>query len=43
MESIHIETTNRCTLESPACPRTTWKQMLGSKLPKQDLQIEELE
>tara|TARA_B100001123_G_C15340400_1_gene1034600 strand:+ start:4563 stop:5483 length:921 start_codon:yes stop_codon:yes gene_type:complete len=43
MESIHIETTNRCTLECPACPRTTWKQMLGSNLPKQDLDLDELE
>ena len=43
MESLHIETTNRCTLECPACPRTTWKQMLGSNMPRQDLDLDELE
>lgn len=43
MTSLHIELTNRCTLECPACPRTIWKKILNKPVPKHDLSITSLE
>ena len=36
---LHIEVTSRCTLECPACPRTSWKEITKIPMPKQDLDI----
>jgi MoaA/NifB/PqqE/SkfB family radical SAM enzyme len=38
---MHIETTTRCTLACPACPRTVIADKLGT-FPKQDLVIDDL-
>jgi MoaA/NifB/PqqE/SkfB family radical SAM enzyme len=38
---MHIETTTRCTLACPGCPRTVISDKLGS-FPKQDLALEDL-
>lgn len=35
-ETLHIETTNRCTLACPACPRTIWKNVIGKPVSKRD-------
>lgn len=43
MTSLHIELTNRCTLECPACPRTTWKDILKKPIKKADLNIDQFE
>ena len=40
IDKLHIELTNRCTLECPACPRTIWKDILKKPVPKQDLDID---
>lgn len=40
---LHIETTNRCVLACPACPRTQWREILKMPVPKQDLVVEDLE
>ena len=40
---LHIEVTNRCTLECPACPRTTWKNILKRPVEKADLDIDSFE
>jgi MoaA/NifB/PqqE/SkfB family radical SAM enzyme len=37
---LHIETTTRCTLFCPACPRTTWSEILKKPVPKNDLDVE---
>ena len=42
MERLHIETTNRCTIKCPACPRTTWKELTGRNLLKEDLNLQDL-
>lgn len=41
--SLHIETTNRCVLACPGCPRTTWKDLLKSPVAKTDLDVDLLE
>jgi MoaA/NifB/PqqE/SkfB family radical SAM enzyme len=40
---LHIETTNRCILECPACPRTTWKNLVKRPVEKTDLDVDLLE
>jgi|LakMenE18May11ns_1017448.scaffolds.fasta_scaffold9768220_2 MoaA/NifB/PqqE/SkfB family radical SAM enzyme len=42
MKLLHIELTNRCTLECPACPRTVWKNTTKHPIKKADLDIEQL-
>ncbi len=39
---LHIETTNRCTLACPACPRTIWKNLSGKNVTKADLDLQDL-
>ena len=34
---LHLETTNRCTLKCPACPRTVWNKILGMPVETRDL------
>ena len=41
--SLHIETTTRCILACPACPRTTWYDILKKPVKKEDLDIDLLE
>lgn len=41
MNKLHIELTNRCTLACPACPRTTWKELVKRPVDKADLDIDE--
>lgn len=43
LTTLHIEVTNRCTLECPACPRTTWKNILKRPVEKADLDIDSFE
>ena len=43
LTTLHIELTNRCTLECPACPRTTWKNILKRPIEKADLDIDSFE
>jgi MoaA/NifB/PqqE/SkfB family radical SAM enzyme len=43
MKPLHLELTNRCTLECPACPRTTWKDILKRPIKKADLNINQFE
>lgn len=43
MTKLHIELTNRCVLECPACPRTEWKKLLGRPVEKKDLDIDAFE
>ena len=38
--SLHIELTNRCFLECPACPRTQWRELTRRPLVKTDLDID---
>jgi MoaA/NifB/PqqE/SkfB family radical SAM enzyme len=40
---LHVELTNRCTLECPACPRTTWKELTKRPITKSDLSIDAFE
>lgn len=40
---LHIETTTRCTLACPACPRTMWHDILKRPVEKYDLNIDHLE
>jgi wyosine [tRNA(Phe)-imidazoG37] synthetase (radical SAM superfamily) len=42
-KSLHIETTTRCVLACPACPRTTWSQILKRPVSKLDLDVDLLE
>ena len=42
-KTLHLETTNRCTLKCPACPRTIWQNYLGQPIAKADLNIDHLE
>ena len=39
---LHIETTNRCTLKCPACPRTVWHNLIKRPVPKADLNLDHL-
>lgn len=39
MKTLHIEPTTRCTLACPACPRTTWENLLGKPVNKNDLDL----
>lgn len=39
---LHIETTNRCTLKCPACPRTVWHDLIKRPVEKADLNIDHL-
>lgn len=41
MQRLHVELTNRCTLECPACPRTTWKNTIKRSIKKADLDIDQ--
>lgn len=41
--NLHVETTTRCTLFCPACPRTTWQNILKKPVDKQDLDVDLLE
>lgn len=43
MTLLHIESTNRCILECPACPRTTWKEITKRPIIKSDLSIDDFE
>ena len=43
MNFLHLETTTRCTLACPACPRTVWKDLLGIPVENQDLNYTLLE
>jgi MoaA/NifB/PqqE/SkfB family radical SAM enzyme len=40
---LHIETTTRCTLACPACPRTTWHSITKRPVIKSDLNVDHLE
>jgi MoaA/NifB/PqqE/SkfB family radical SAM enzyme len=42
-KSLHIETTTRCVLACPACPRTTWHKITKRPINKEDLDINLLE
>ena len=39
---LHIETTNRCTLKCPACPRTVWHNLIKRPVEKADLNLNHL-
>jgi len=39
---LHIETTNRCTLKCPACPRTVWQNLIKQPIQKADLNLNHL-
>ena len=41
--SLHIETTTRCTLSCPACPRTIWQEFTKQPVVKSDLDVDALE
>jgi MoaA/NifB/PqqE/SkfB family radical SAM enzyme len=43
MKSLHLELTNRCTLECPGCPRTQWRDLVKKPVEKMDLDINSLE
>lgn len=40
---LHLETTSRCTLACPACPRTTWQEITKRPVVKTDLDVDHLE
>ena len=40
---LHVELTNRCVLECPACPRTIWKEITKRPVNKSDLSIDAFE
>jgi len=42
-KSLHIETTTRCILACPACPRTTWQNIIKRPVTKSDLDVDLLE
>lgn len=42
-KSLHIETTTRCVLACPACPRTTWRDLTKRPVTKSDLDVDVLE
>lgn len=39
---LHIETTNRCTLKCPACPRTVWQNLIKQPIKKADINLNDL-
>ena len=41
--NLHLELTNRCVLECPACPRTQWRDLLKRPIEKKDLDFRELD
>lgn len=41
--NLHIETTNRCVLECPGCPRTQWRDLVKRPVDKSDLDAQALE
>jgi MoaA/NifB/PqqE/SkfB family radical SAM enzyme len=41
--NLHIETTTRCTLVCPACPRTIWQDIIKQPVIKEDLDVDLLE
>ena len=41
--TLHIETTTRCVLACPACPRTIWHNKLKQPISKTDLDVDLLE
>lgn len=41
MKTLHVELTTRCTLECPACPRTTWREIVKRPIQKSDLDIDD--
>lgn len=41
--TLHVELTSRCTIQCPACPRTTWRELTKIPMPKQDLDIQDFE
>lgn len=40
---LHIETTTRCILSCPACPRTVWQEFTKRPVVKSDLDVDALE
>jgi MoaA/NifB/PqqE/SkfB family radical SAM enzyme len=40
---LHIETTTRCSLACPACPRTIWHDITKKPVAKEDLDVDLLE
>ena len=40
---LHVETTNRCTLKCPACPRTVWQNLIKQPIPKADLNLDDFQ
>jgi MoaA/NifB/PqqE/SkfB family radical SAM enzyme len=43
MNRLHIETTTRCILACPACPRTIWRDITKQPVNKEDLDVDLLE
>lgn len=43
LKILHLETTTRCTLSCPACPRTTWQDITKRPVAKTDLDVDLLE
>ena len=39
---LHLETTNRCTLKCPGCPRTVWQNLIKQPIQKADLNPDHL-
>ncbi len=39
---LHLETTNRCTLKCPACPRTVWQNLIKRPVKKADINLDDL-
>ena len=39
---LHVETTNRCTLKCPACPRTVWQNLIKQPVKKADIDLDDL-
>lgn len=37
-----METTNRCTLRCPACPRTVWQNLIKKPIKKADIDLDDL-
>ena len=42
-KELHVELTNRCVLECPACPRTTWREITKKPVNKSDLSVDSFE
>jgi MoaA/NifB/PqqE/SkfB family radical SAM enzyme len=39
---LHVETTTRCTLKCPACPRTVWQDLIKQPIKKTDINLDDL-